>query len=61
MPKRPIIQVPRGAVARIMRDQNAKKSTVYSALNYTSYSESAESIRRVALDVYGGIKTFKAV
>jgi hypothetical protein len=59
--KRTIIIVPRGAVEEICRSQNVGKTTVYAALNYSSFSESAERIRHLALNTYGGIKTQKII
>jgi hypothetical protein len=57
--KRKIIQVPHGAAKRIAKDQKCGLTTVYAALNYTSHSESAERIRRLATTCYGGIETTK--
>lgn len=57
--KRKIIQVPHGAAKKIAKDQKCGLTTVYAALNYTSNSQSAQNIRRLATAIYGGIETTK--
>ena len=57
--KKRIIMVPKGAAKKIAKDQKCGVTTVYAALNYTSHSESAEHIRRLATTIYGGIETTK--
>ena len=50
------IKVPKGAVEMICQSQGCGKTTVYAALNYTSFSEEAKHIRKIAVDTYGGIE-----
>lgn len=57
--RRTIIVVPNGSVQAIMNELNVKRSCVYNALNYSSNSETAQHIRRLALSVYGGVKATK--
>ena len=57
--KKKIIMVPKGAAKKIAKDQRCAVSSVYNALNYTTHSESAEHIRRLATAVYGGVETTK--
>lgn len=57
--KRKIITGPRGMAKKIAKSQKCGLATVYNALNYTSHSESAERIRKIAISDYGGIETTK--
>ena len=57
--KRRIIIVPNGVAKKIAKNQKCGLTTVYAALNYTSNSESAQNIRRLATSVYGGVETTK--
>ncbi len=59
--KRKIITVPNGAVEKLCHSLNVGKTTVYAALNYTSNSENAQHIRRLALSTYGGIEATKVI
>lgn len=59
--KREIITVPRGSVEGLCKATNVKKGTVYNALNYTSNSEIAQKIRKLALNEYGGFKIKKPI
>ena len=57
--KKKIIMVPKGAAKKIAENQRCALASVYNALNYSSHSESAEYIRRLATTIYGGIETTK--
>ena len=59
--KRNIISVKKGIVPQIAQSQNVSIGTVYAALNYTSNSESAQVIRKLALEIYGGVITRKVI
>lgn len=59
--RKKFIQVPPGAVEKICKALNCKKTAVYDALNYTSDSNLAETIRDEALNYYGGVKTSKLI
>ena len=57
--RRKVITVPRGTIEKICRSQNVGKTTVYAALNGTNHSETAQHIRHLAVNVYGGIESTK--
>lgn len=57
--RRSVIKVPNGNIQKIMSELNVKRSCVYSALNYSSNSEIAQKIRRVAMSDYGGVTATK--
>ena len=59
--KRTYISVPQGTVQALCNELNVHRSAVYSALNYSSNSESAQKIRELALSVYGGVECTKAI
>ena len=59
--KRKIITVPNGAIEKLCDALNVGKTTVYAALNYTSNSENARHIRRLAMSDYGGIEGTKVI
>ena len=59
--KRKIIKVPKGVVGKICQAQNVGKTTVYAALNYTSNSDDAKLIRKLALNTYGGVETTQVI
>lgn len=59
--RKKIIQVPSGNVPKIAKEMNCGKSAVYNALNFNSNSETARSIRKVALECYGGVSTTKLI
>jgi energy-coupling factor transporter ATP-binding protein EcfA2 len=54
--KRNIIKVPKGVVEKICQARGCGKTTVYNALNYSSFSDEANLIRKEAIELYGGIK-----
>ena len=58
---RKTIVLPRGSVKKIMQSERVGKTTVYAALNYTSHSEEAKHIRKLATSIYGGVETKKPV
>ena len=53
--------MPRGAVGKLCQAEGKGKTSVYAALNFTCNSEEAERIRKVALQMYGGIRTTKVI
>jgi len=57
--KRKVITVPSGIAKKIAHDQKCGLTTVYAALNYSSNSESAQNIRRLATTIYGGVEATK--
>lgn len=60
MPKKvPVIVIPKGQASKMMRDLKIGRTTLYAALNYTSYSEGAKLTRQKALKEYGGYETTK--
>ena len=59
--KRTIIVVPYGSVAEICKATNVRKTTVYAALNYTSNSEIAQKIRKLAMEEFNGVETKKPI
>lgn len=59
--KRTYISVPQGTVEALCKEAGVKRSAVYSALNYSSNSESAQKIRKLALSVFGGVECTKAI
>ena len=59
--KRTYISVKQGTVQSIMKELNVHRSAVYSALNYSSNSESAQKIRQLALNVFGGVECSKVI
>ena len=46
---------------KICQAQGCGKTTVYNALNYTSYSDNAKLIRKKALSMYGGVEIPKVI
>ena len=59
--KRTIIVVPHGSVAAICKATNARKSTVYAALNYANNSEMAQKIRKLAMEEFNGVESKKPI
>lgn len=59
--KVPIIRIPRGSADEICKALNIGKTTLYSALNYTSDSDDAKRTRDVVLAKYGGVKDKRIV
>lgn len=59
--KRKYITVPRGSVEAISNALNVNRASVYNALNYTTNSETAQQIRRLALSTYGGVEASKVI
>ena len=54
--KREIIKVPANCIADIAKAHgNVTRQTVYNALAYRSFSDTAEHIRKEAVELYGGI------
>lgn len=56
-----IIQLPIGNVQKMAKAFNCTQAMIYKALSYGSYSELAENIRKLAIDVYGGVSTTKLI
>ena len=61
MRRRKVIQLPKGAADRICKHLMIGKTTLYSALNYTSNSEDAKHTREVAISEYGGVEISKVI
>ncbi len=59
--RKSFIQVPHGAIEKMCEALGCKKTAVYDALNYATDSELAVSIRKNALENYGGVKTSKLI
>jgi len=59
--KRRTIQLPRGAADKICRAERCGRTTLYAALNYTSHSEDAKRLRKLALTSYGGVEYMKPI
>ena len=59
--KRTVIVLTKDKFEALRKSQNAGRSQMYNALNYTSNSQSAQNIRRLALSMYGGEKTTKII
>ena len=58
---RPIITLPRGTAQKMCQAEGVSKTALYAALNFTSFSDEAERIRKVAISLYGGVKTSKLI
>lgn len=61
MKKKDIILLPRGAADKMCADLKIGKTTLYAALNFTSWSESAKNTRDLAVNKYGGYQTRKPI
>lgn len=59
--KVPIIRIPKGSADNICRALQIGKTTLYSALNYSSDSEQAKRTREVVLAKYGGVKDTRII
>lgn len=59
--KRKYIAVQVGIVEALCKRLNVKRASVYNALNYTTNSETAQNIRRLALSEYGGVEATKVI
>ena len=59
--KRTTIQLPRGAARKICRAEGCGKTTLYAALNYTSHSDEAKRLRKLAVTMYGGVEYKKPI
>lgn len=59
--RKKIIKVPQGNVKKLAEKHGFTMAAVYNALSYNSNSETAQLIRKQALDLYGGIATTKIV
>jgi hypothetical protein len=57
--KKKIIMVKPQMIGKLCQATGSKRTTVYNALNYSSFSENAERIRQLALSDYGGLETTK--
>jgi hypothetical protein len=53
------IAIPRGSATRICKRLGIGRTTLYDALNYRSYSESAKRTRDIVLKEYGGFEDRK--
>jgi hypothetical protein len=54
---RKVIKIKKGTVGKICADLNVSQPTVWLALAFGSYSDTAELIRKKALEEYGGYLT----
>ena len=59
--RKKIIQVSPKNIEKICEAKGCKRTAVYDALRYKTNSELAVSIRKEALDFYGGVKTSKII
>ena len=59
--KKKIISIPRGSADKIAREMNCSRNLVFQALAYRADSQTAELIRKKALNEYGGIQTYKVI
>ena len=55
------IQLPVGNVQKMAKAFNCSDAMIYKALSYGSNSEMAENIRKQAVEIYGGIETFRLI
>lgn len=59
--KRTVITLTKSNFEALRKSQNVSRSAVYDALNGSSNSDTAQQIRRLALSIYGGVKTTKVI
>ena len=59
--RRPIIKIKKDSVQAICNELHISRATVFNALNYSTSSETAQQVRRLALSVYGGVKATKVI
>lgn len=59
--RRTIITLTKSNFEALRKSQNVSRASVYNALNGSSNSETAQQIRRLALSVYGGVKTTRVI
>ena len=59
--KRTVISLTKSDIEALSKSENVSRATVYNALNGNSNSTTAQNIRRLAIDVYGGIKCTKVI
>jgi len=59
--KRNIITVKKEFIGAICAEMNVSRASVYNALNYSTNSDTAQKIRRLAIQNYGGIETKKVI
>lgn len=59
--RREVIRIKGKAIQAICDELHISRSSVFNALNYTSSSETAQQVRRLALSVYGGVKAQKII
>lgn len=59
--KRTVISLTKSDIEALSKSENVSRATVYNALNGNSNSTTAQNIRRLAIDVYGGIKYTKVI
>ena len=59
--KRTVITLTKSNFEALRKSQNISRSCLYDALNGSTNSELAQNIRRLALSIYGGVKTTKVV
>lgn len=59
--KRKVIMVPPRNIKFLSDDCGVSISSVYAALNFTSYSDISDKVRRLALEKYNGHEVFKYI
>ena len=59
--RRKFIVIPRGKADQICSALKIGRTTLYSALNYSSNSDNAKLTRQKVLSEYGGIETTKVI
>ena len=59
--RKKIIQIPKGNIDKLMAAVGCSRYAVWNALAYRCDSETAKSIRRMALSSFGGVETTKLV
>lgn len=59
--RKKIIAIPKGSIEKLMAATGCSRSAVWNALAYRCESETAEMIRRTALESFGGVETTKLV
>lgn len=59
--KKKYISVSENSIRALSAETNVSRATVYNALNYSSNSDIAQKIRRLAVEVYGGIEATRVL
>lgn len=59
--KKKCISISSESARALANETNVSRATVYNALNYTTNSELAQKIRRLAMETYGGVEATRVV